>query len=719
MLRFKINSPIPLLSFAICLLWTPLSFSKNTHIAGTTTVLKPAEALQVSMVGAVDRSSDASAAKEQTIQTPANQIKPDEDSSASVILPAETEAEVAVQQQALLPEFSDAELAELRKTFLTAEEALRIGDDEHYQSLAVQLEDYPLYPYLQYRWLKNRLHEDAEIKHYLQTQSTSRYNSQLKRRWLQSLYKRQQYETFLSYYDGSSDTTLRCYHHHSQYKTGDKDAALRGAARLWSQGKSQPKVCDPLFALLKESSYFDDELLWQRFDAAIQNGKPSLAGYIKDLMVPADRKIAKQWLNLHRQPQRHISAFLDQPINDKSANKFAHAINRLSSRDIHMAIALWDKNKQRYGIDAAISNKIERRLALKLSFEKDDGAYDRLAGLSDADATSKTQRIRLALYEQNWPRVIDAIEELDETKKGSEKWQYWLARSYLETDRDIEAEEIFSALSEKRDFYGYLAADRLDRLYQLSDNPVDVSADQIEEIKHRREFRVAFEFMVLDRTNDAKLQWWHALRQLDREEIPAAAKLAQQWQWHEIAIFTIAKVKQWDDIEMRFPMSYEEDIRHNAKKQNLNPVILFGLVRRESAFNKDARSPVGASGLMQIMPATGRQIARDLKERWGGSKSLFDPVKNIEYGSYYYQKLLDQFDGNYAIALAAYNAGPSKVKQWLPDESVPADIWIETIPYRETRDYVTSVLVYSMIYQQRLQSDALTMYDLTRDIEPL
>jgi soluble lytic murein transglycosylase len=225
--------------------------------------------------------------------------------------------------------------------------------------------------------------------------------------------------------------------------------------------------------------------------------------------------------------------------------------------------------------------------------------------------------------------------------------------------------------------------------------------------------------MTLDRTRDAKLQWWHGLRQLDHSEIPAAAKLAQQWEWDEIAIFTIAKVKQWDDIDLRFPLSYSDKIHENALRHNLDPVILFGLVRRESAFNKDAHSPVGARGLMQIMPKTARQISSDLNERWHGSNSLYDPVKNLRYGSYYYHKLLNQFNGHYALALAAYNAGPHRVKQWLPAESIPADIWIETIPFRETRNYVTSVLVYAMIYQQLVQSNQLSMNDFTQVVQPL
>ena len=424
-------------------------------------------------------------------------------------------------------------------------------------------------------------------------------------------------------------------------------------------------------------------------------------------------------LKLHHNPERHIPTLLSRSMTEQTPSMFSHAIYRLARTDINQAVFLWDENKTKLTIDPDRADRLEKRLAMKLAYKSESGAYDRLGQLNNADKKSKTIRIRLALFDQNWPRVITAIEDLSDEDQKLEKWQYWIARAYQETGKAIQADEILSKLAKERDFYGYLAADRLDRLYQLSDNPIEVTPQEIAAIRNHKEFQAAFEFMALDRERVAKLQWWHALRQLDKTDYPTAAKLAQQWQWDEVAIFTIAKVKQWDDIDLRFPLSYSDKIHENAVEQNLNPVILFGLVRRESAFNKNAHSPVGARGLMQIMPQTGKQIAKDLNERWTGKNDLFNPVKNLKYGSYYYQKLLNQFDGHYALALAAYNAGPSRVKKWLPDESIPADIWIETIPFRETRDYVTSVLVYAMIYQQRIDSNEFTMNDLTREVQPL
>jgi soluble lytic murein transglycosylase len=615
-------------------------------------------------------------------------------------------------------QFSDEELAALRQLFLKAETALSKGNDASYFKLADQLTEYPMYPYLQYQWLRKHLGRERQVKEFLEQHASSRYAGILKRKWLYHLAKKKQWQTFLQFYSETSDRSLNCYYHRAQFKTGDKQAALNGAKDMWSAGFSQPKACDPLFAVLKKSSLFNQELFWQRFDAALQNNKTSLAKYVKTLMTAGDQKTADLWLKLHRNPERHISELLGNPETAQAPLMFTHAINRLARKDVYQAVDLWDSSEHLFDISSERADKVEKRLALKLAFRNESDAYERLGELNSSDYSSKAWRIRVALYEQEWPRVITAIEDLSSEDQEREKWQYWLARAYEETGKPIQAEELLTELSNKRDFYGYLAAERLDRQYQLSHDPIDVTPQEIAEIKNHGEFRVAFEFMMLDREKEAKLQWWHALRQLSEDQIPAAAKLAQEWQWDEVAIFSIAKVKYWDDVELRFPLSYADQIRQNAMQQDLDPALLFGLIRRESAFNKDAHSPAGARGLMQIMPQTGRQIAKDLNERWQGKNSLYNPVRNLKYGSYYYQKLLNQFNGHYALALAAYNAGPHRVKKWLPEKTVPADIWIETIPFRETREYVTTVLVYAMIYQQRMQTDELTMDDLTREVPP-
>jgi soluble lytic murein transglycosylase len=606
--------------------------------------------------------------------------------------------------------------------FAQAEAALNRGQISRYHKLAAQLEDYPLYPYLQYQWLKDHLNQSARVSEFIQRYPASRYAAKLKSAWLVYLARQKQWASFLQHYTTSADTRLNCYYHSAQLHTDnpqDTQAALDGAVALWVVGRSQPSACDALFTALKASERFSDELIWQRFSAAMDSNNTQLASYVAKSLPEAERKTAQLWLNLYRSPERYMPELLKQASHAYAPAMFSQAITRLARSDVYSAIELCNANSDKFALGKHASAALEKVIAVKLAQANDAAAFDRLGELEYADYSSKTWRIRVALAEQNWPRVVTAIEDLGDFSREPEKWQYWLARAYQQTGKILEAQTLFSELADKRDFYGYLAADQLERQYQLSSNPVNVSAQQIDSIKNRQEFSVAAELLALGRENEAKLQWWHALRQLDKHDIPAAAKLAQQWQWHEIPVLTIAKVEYWDDLDVRFPLHFADTINAHAVQYDLDPVILYGLIRRESVFNKDAESPAGARGLMQLMPATAKHVARDLKEPWQGNASLFDPTQNLRYGTYYYQKLVKQFNGNDTLALAAYNAGPNRVKQWLPDAAMPADIWIETIPFSETRDYVTSVLVYAMIYQQRLQTGQLSLQHIVQQVMPL
>ncbi len=614
---------------------------------------------------------------------------------------------------------ADAQLAEMRKRFLQAEVAIGQGDEQDYKRLAAQLQDYILYPYLQYQWLRKHLGASRQIAHFLQQYGDTRYATLLKHRWLHHLGKKRHWKTFLKHYSGSSDTTLQCYLHRAQFNTGKKQQAMAGAKKLWVAGRSQPRACDPLFVQLKKTPAFDAELFWRRFDAAMQRGNIRLAKYVKSLMSPRDQSLAQLWLKLHRQPQHNLDALLRHSERPYAAAMFSHAIKRLARQDIDQAIELWEQNRQHFALSETDVQTVERKLAFRLAFNHDPRAFEWLGRLADADHVSRTWRVRMALAAQDWSRVIQAIEDLTAQERQSEKWQYWLARAYAETGRPQQADQLFTGLAGQRDFYGYLAADRLGLDYKLADMPLQVTLQAIDAVAQQKPFQVAFELMALDRPRQARQQWWFALRRIDREQIAAAAKLAQLWQWHDVAILTIAKVRYWDDIDLRFPLGFHNEIQANAMLHDVAPAILFGIIRRESVFNENARSPAGALGLMQLMPKTARHVARLLNERWQGTASLYEPERNLKYGAYYYRYLLNQFDGQFAVALAAYNAGPNRVKEWLPDEAMPADIWIETIPFRETRNYVTSVLVYSMIYQQRVQAGDMQLSELVGDVQPV
>ena len=273
-------------------------------------------------------------------------------------------------------------------------------------------------------------------------------------------------------------------------------------------------------------------------------------------------------------------------------------------------------------------------------------------------------------------------------------------------------------LARSRSFYGFIAADYIGEQYQIGEAPVQRERLKLTRFRESNAFKAVLEFQHFGRHDETRKQWWFAIQRLNHWQLPAAAYLAQEMGWKRLAVTTLIQVEQRDDVISRFPIAYREKVLKHARRSNLDPAIVFSLIRRESAFDEAALSPVGARGLMQIMPQTGQQIAKNLREPWRSDNALFDPELNLKYGTYYYRQMMNRFGGHFALAAAAYNAGPHRVRRWLPDDqALPADIWIEMIPFDETRKYVAAVLTYALIYQKRLHRNTLKMTDLLGNVQ--
>ena len=493
---------------------------------------------------------------------------------------------------------------------------------------------------------------------------------------------------------------------------------MNEAKRLWAIGSTLPKECDGLLSALALSPELTPDLIWQRFESALKKDNKTLASTVQQLLDKSGQALAEVWLQVHKKPELIMdSQFLNG--NERQGRIFAHGVDRMAKSDLDFAITVWDSKKQTLVIDGQTVGQLERTLALALAHARDDRAYNRLNQLLAADADVREWKVRSALLEQNWPHVAQALAGLTIEEQQQPQWQYWKARALIETGDAPQGQSIYNRLSEDRSFYGFMAADAVMKPYSLIDKPVLLADNALATLTQKADFKVVQELAFLNRDAEAKRQWWFAVNKLSKEQQMIAAKLAQQWQWDQVAIMTLVKTDYWDDLALRFPVTYLSQVQSNAGRQELDPAIIFGLMRQESMLDQNAMSAVGARGLMQIMPETGQQIARKLNEPWQAENSLFNPDVNIKYGAFYYKQLLTRFDGHFALAMAAYNAGPNRVSKWLPnDKSVPADIWIETIPYKETRKYVMSVLSYSIIYQQRIQRNGLKMTRLLFDVPP-
>jgi soluble lytic murein transglycosylase len=604
-------------------------------------------------------------------------------------------------------------LDQQRPNFLRAEQLLEQGHDAAFLELSETLSDYPLYPHLQFEWLKKHLQKTDKVTEFLARFNDTRYAPLLRAKWLDYLAKHNRWPEFVDNYQGTENPSRECYYYWGLYETGKKDQALAEAKHLWLTGESRPQACDALFVEFIKSPAFSPALVWQRFALAVNEENWPLVDYLRRYLDEPAQKMADFWVQVHKTPILVKDSSLWINMDALTGRIYADGIARLAAFDVDMALRLWDGRKLYLSLDNQVVDDVDRKLALALFNRRDVRAYPRLQQVRLPDERVQEAKVRAALFEQNWQHVLEALAGLPADGQQEPAWRYWRARALEAQGKSQQSQAVYVQLADDRSFYGFLAADKLERGYAISDQPIEVNDNDFDTLLDLPDFKAVQEWRELGRDLEARRQWLFAIGRLDKTSLKIAAKLAQQWNWDQIAIMTLVKADYWDDMAVRFPLRYVDDVRTNASRQQIDPAIIFGLIRQESMLDSKAASTVGARGLMQLMPTTAAQVAGKLNEVWHSDDLLFRPDLNIRYGSYYFAELLQRFDGHLALAIAAYNAGPNRAAKWLPvGHTLPADIWIETIPYKETRKYVTSVLSYAIIYQYRLQTEALKIKNM-------
>jgi len=610
-----------------------------------------------------------------------------------------------------------------RKNFLAAEKFLDNKDEKAYLRVQDSLKSYPLGFYLEYRFLSKHLSKQQAIQSFLKEHKESRYARKLRWKWLKYVYQKKQWSVFVSGYQPTRNTAMQCKYQWARYQLNYKTSALKAAQKIWLTGHSLPASCDALLNKLSNSSFLTQSLIFQRFELAIKAKEFVLARFLqKKLKSKSTRKLVGQWEKLVKNPELiKNNGFLKAVQKKQRAKMIVYAMKRFINKDTEKAVRYWDGYQSTFKLSKAQRYQVERKMALQLAFDKSSQAYERFSRLDySKDASVRTWAVRAALIEGNWAHVQIALNKLSKAEQKKSRWRYWQARTFSETKQPDKAQKIWQKLANERSYHGFIAADRLKQAYSLEDNPIEVTDAQKMALLASKDFAVINEFRLVKKVNLAQLYWSDSLSRLKGADLLVAAKIAQQWGWNKLAILTVAKAKNWDDVVLRFPMEYQEQVQKNAQKQSLPLSIIYGLIRRESMFDPNANSPVGALGLMQIMPATGKKIMQDLKQKWRSKSVLLHAPTNVKFGAFYYKQMLDKFNGHFALAAAAYNAGPHRVTRWLGfKKHLPADIWIETIPYKETRGYVTAVLAYAAIYRARLNEVGTFISDFMLDVSSL
>lgn len=612
-------------------------------------------------------------------------------------------------------------LEEQRAVFARAEQALSQGRPAEARQLLAALDGYPLQSYLLFRILSDVPGTEGEIPSFLERYGQTRHAGTLRKKWLESLARRESWADYIRFYRNTGDAPSQCHYYWALHRVGRGREAFAGAAKLWETGEPRPSACDRLFAAWQASPEFTPDHLWKRLGLALSKNQTGLASYLRNLVPAEHRGLAEFWFSVHenpRQVEQCASWNREEPVFGRI---FVHGIDRLAAQEPLRAQSVWNLRRNEFAIGKEDQARIDRRLALALATQRypQAAAYLGTVPEDEEDSQIRTWRVRAALLKQDWPGVLIALERLASTEKQQTVWRYWRARALESLGESAAAAEIYRLLADERDFYGFIAADRLQRHYPLSFAPLPVPDAELQRLADSEPIRAVQEFRVLNRPGEAQKEWMHAIKTLPPRDLTIAAKLAQHWGWDRLAILTLAKAENRDDLSLRFPLAYSEPVLQQAREQRLDPAMVYGLIRRESAFEPEAKSSAGALGLMQIMPGTGEQAARLLNEPWRSERILLEPAANVRYGSAYFRRLLDRFGRHAALAGAAYNAGPGRVDRWLPAvKPMPADIWIETIPFNETRQYVAAVLSYAAIYRERLGTAPARISEFLADIAP-
>lgn len=614
-----------------------------------------------------------------------------------------------------------------RQQYLQAHKAIASNNMGEYRKLRAQLQDYPLLPYLEYDELIKRLHTlpKQDVSRFLTQYPDSFLSERLTHRWLRTLAQRERWSDYRHFYDTRlTDPELACLNLRARLATGD-NTALADVDTLWNVGKTQSKACDPVFAIWSKAGRMTPGIIWERHAKVVNAGDKNMTAYLSKLLPTEDRAYALLYQQVDANPKllKQQAKFAKQ--SPKMQAVILHGLEKYARSDAKAALALWRGYDAQHLFDDEARLNLKYHIALRLLAQKHEADAHKLVATTPALSRVDLLEglIRESLRKLEWKKVNELLARLPEDAKKTERWRYWQARTMEELHiKEINGETpttIYASIAPTRSYYGFIAADKTGVNYHLLDRPVIFTEEQLTHVEHSPGIQRAREFYARGEFNAASREWFYSTRRMPSEQITIAGRLAERWGWYRYGIQAMVDANYWDDLEVRFPIVYKEHVAKAAKNTSVNPLFIFAITRQESAFMHDAKSSAGAMGLMQLLPSTAQETAR----RNGLSfqvNDLLTPEKNIALGSQYLNQMLDSFGGNRILAAAAYNAGPGRVRQWLKGtkSQLPYDVWIETIPFKETRGYVQNVLSFSVIYAYRLgeTTQFITPQELTRQL---
>lgn len=600
---------------------------------------------------------------------------------------------------------TDPQLPLVRAALAAAER----GDLAGSQTAA--LAGHPLAGWIDYASLRRNIDTlpPAQAQAFLQKHPADAVGQAFREIWLAATARRQDWPSFRAAWVPSiRSTTLRCAELDARQATGHADAQWTSDAQaLWRTGEALPDACDAPFAVLAAKGGLPPALRWQRIELALAAGNTSVARTAAHNLPLAEQAQASDYAAFVDRPDDRALAW---PKTDRSRLAASAGLAKLARTNPDLAEALLPKVADALAFTEADRGRVLYQIALWTVASYGDASARRLAAVPESayDDRLREWRAREAMSRSDWPAALAAIRAMPAAQRSDSRWTYFQARLMERAGDKAGARALYQDAAKKPEFHGFLAADRIDAPYALCPWIPDDSDAARAQVARDPALVRALDLYAIDRPGWAQREWNDALAHFDDTQRRLAVEVAQQAGWFDRAVTSLGKTPDEQRLySLRFPLHHDATIRSAAAANQLDPGWVAAEIRAESVFNPNARSAANAMGLMQMLPTTGLATARRLGLPWGGAQSLYDPDTSIVLGTAYLRELLDKYGGLPYMAIAGYNAGPTPLARWQAlHAGMDADFWIETISYKETRDYVARVLAFSTIYDWRLNGNA-------------
>jgi soluble lytic murein transglycosylase len=605
--------------------------------------------------------------------------------------------------------------------FVAARDAFRAGDAARLERVAPRLKGHLLEQYIAYWQIRLKL-DDADperVRAFLARYEGTPLADKLRGEWLKSLGKREQWTLFAAEYPrrAGDDTDLDCYA--VQWKRArDGDAALDDARRYWASGQEQPESCQALFAVMIKSGQLTAADLWMRFRLAHEAGNARLAARIAAELPAAERPPPRDLERAERNALQVLTRGEFRPNSVTGRELTLYALDRGARVDPAAAHEAWAKLRDRFPeADWRYGNLLVAYQAARQLNPAANAWYREVDGAPQT-AEQRAWRVRAALRARAWPDVARAIEAMGEEQAQEPAWRYWKARALAVAGRSDDATRLYAGLATDTNFYGLLAAEALGAAIMPISEPLAPDPALIAAFSARDDVKRVARLSALDLRPDAIREWSYVVRGQGDDALLLAAEVARRYGLYDRSINSADRTQRRHDFALRYQTPYREEITGASREASLDPALVFGLARQESRFIADIASSAGAIGLMQLMPPTAKWVARQTGRTDFTPRQLDNPALNAQLGTFYLRYVLDRLDGLPVLATAAYNAGPGRAQLWRGAAPLEGAIYVETIPFNETRDYVKKVLANAMFYQAQLGLPYIALKDRLGVVTP-